>query len=149
MTTFENFINPPQESKPNQKRVPFLVDRLLWIDSDWKSEQEKLADLPYFGKKNEKANMEFDSARNILADYYGYEMIDEYGFEAPIEIVDPKMVIRAPCFKNWSDSYHEVRTQDSVIKNENSVIEIAKKMVHVIAEPTRNIAQRINREIGD
>ena len=116
-------------------------DCLEWSDEDWKNEHSKLENLPFLTadrKLYSKIIEPFDEVSRVRA----LPDVSAWDPNALCEMVDPRLIVRAPAFDNWSTHYHPCHTEDSKEKNESSVVEIARKIV-------RNVTPLTGDDIND
>lgn len=100
---------------------------LEWSDEDWQNAHSKLSNLPYL-TPDHKLYSKISSTFYEVSEVRGLSNVNEYDSNASVEMVDPRLIVRAPSFKNWSSHYHPCRSKESEQIGEPSVIEIARKI---------------------
>ena len=101
--------------------------------------------LPYLAPNDLQTYAEIDSAIFHLYEDHKLKTVNEYSPQAVNEVIDPRHVVRAPSFDDWTTSYHLQRTEEARMSDEPSVVEIAKKMVRVISGETRKYKKLIQK----
>ncbi len=102
-----------------------------WSVADWKDHQDTLKDEPYLAA-DPAVFVSIDHAFFEIERKNELERMSERFPEAPIESVETRLIVHSPSFKNWGDSYHQMRRPGTSERGENAVIEIACEIsVHV------------------
>lgn len=100
---------------------------LGWSDDDWKNAHRELKNLPYL-TANHELYSKIEDAFYDISQVRGLSSVSEYDSKASAEMIDPRLIVRAPSFQNWSSYYHPYHTKESEERNESCVVEIARKI---------------------
>ena len=98
-----------------------------WSSEEWKEQQREMNDEPYLAADPE-VFVSIDHAFFEIEEKNALERMSERFPEAPIESVETRLIVRAPSFKDWGDSYHQIRRPGTSERGENAVIEIAREI---------------------
>ncbi|MBT6069087.1 hypothetical protein HOG48_05000 [Candidatus Peregrinibacteria bacterium] len=104
------------------------LDCASWNDAQWKEEQRKLSKHPYLASHNNELFQGIGHALGRVAKLRGYISTNPYEPDTPNQIIDPRLIVRAPSFANWSDQYHQAHSEEARERGELSVIEIGRKI---------------------
>ena len=98
-----------------------------WSSAEWKEQQGAMKNEPYLAADH-KVFGDIDRAFFEIERQNQLERTFERSPDAPYQSVDTRLIIRAPSFKNWGDSYHTTRREGTLEREENAVIEIARQI---------------------
>ena len=129
----EGFKFPSQETHKSPKQelehspeIKMKASK-TWSAAEWKHRQNELKDEPYLAA---------DPALFVSIDHAFFEIerhnhlvrMSERSPDAPIQSVETRLIIHAPSFQNWGNSYHNTRRDGTLERKENAVIEIARQI---------------------
>ena len=98
-----------------------------WTDEEWKERQAAMKKETFLAP-SEEVFSGIDSAFYEIRRQHGFKTISCRDFEAPVETVPTKAIVRAPSLRGWQNSYHTPHYEETRARGENAVIEIARKM---------------------